>query len=846
MNQKGQSRFQQIVLRSGAALSVLAILIFTGICTPETAAAAPPSAGGASGSWPYSFPCRIHEGANKDLFVMTLGDVKTSLADGVFNPVTDEVTLNDGTVIRNYYVDSLGIKFYKPIDKTYFPLPPSGWCSWYYYYQTVDATQIKENAKWIADNLKPYGAKYVQIDDGWQGKGHGAGDNRNWFKVNSRFEPGMDSLAWYIKSLGLTPGIWLAPQGQSSQEVVNDHPGAFLLNADTSVSRTWEGMYLVDPSSKAGLNYLTSLFTMLKGWGYDYFKIDGQPIVIDQYHHLESYMKNPSSNADSLYRATIETIRNTIGNDRYLLGCWGIPRQGIGIMNGSRTGGDVVLGWSGFMSSLRSTMRWYFLNNVAWYCDPDAMLLRYPLTLDQARAWATLQGLTGQALMASDRLPDLSADRVKILRSVFPAQNIRPLDLFPSKTFKHIWDLKINHLGRNYDVVGLFDFNRSKPRTMFLKWSDLGYNDTSLVQVFDFWNKEYLGAWRKGMTVSLDPTSCRVLTLLKSDGKIQLISTNRHITQGYSDLVSLNSDSEGTDFHGESSVVAGEHYALYFAYPRGENFTVNRATAENLKVTVTDHQGWARVEFTSPATADVKWHVSFVPASYYHYPVVSPRGLSVRADGLHAATVQWADQYNLNLGCELYLNGNLEGYTPTDIFPLTGLNPDSTYTAYVRSVWEDGTEGSKSLAVNFELRNILPDTISLSALHPEGEEEIGANETLRGNELTVGGNEYEYGICTWTNSETSFNVANIYGKFTAMVGPDDNSRVKNGSLEFSVYGDGNELWHSGPVSYGAAAVPVSVDIKGVRRLVLKVRSSGTGRGPDLADWIGARLEGQSR
>jgi hypothetical protein len=63
---------------------------------------------------------------------MTLGDVKTPLADGVFNPVKDEVVLNDGRVIRNYYRDSLGIKFYRPIDKKDFPLPPSGWCSWYY------------------------------------------------------------------------------------------------------------------------------------------------------------------------------------------------------------------------------------------------------------------------------------------------------------------------------------------------------------------------------------------------------------------------------------------------------------------------------------------------------------------------------------------------------------------------------------------------------------------------------------------------------------------------------------------------------------------------------------------
>ncbi len=695
---------------SWGTLLVIASALFFGASSPRTSSVATLPTDRESRIWPYPIPCRIHEGANKDLFVMTLGDVKTPLADGEFDPAKDEVILNDGRVIKNYYRDSLGIKFYKPIDKKYFPLPPSGWCSWYYYYQTVDASQIRQNARWIAKNLKAYGAKFVQIDDGWQGKGHGAGDNRNWFKVNERFAPGMNKLASYIKSLGLTPGIWLAPQGQSSPTVVRDHPGAFILNSDTSVSRTWEGMYLVDPSSTEGLNYLRSLFTMLKGWGYDYFKIDGQPIVIQQYREKEAYMKHPSTNADSLYRATLETIRNTIGENRYLLGCWGIPKEGIGIMNGSRTGGDVVLGWSGFMTSLTATMHWNFLNNVVWYSDPDAMLLRYPLTLDQARAWATMQGLTGEALMASDRLTDLSSARVRILKAVFPAQNIRPLDLFPSKKLKHIWDLKINHLGRNYDVVGFFNFNQENTKTIFLNWKDLGYSDSSLVQVFDFWNKEYLGAWRKGMAVTIPPTSCRVLTLVQSNGKIQLISTNRHITQGYTDLVSLSSNSGGTDFHGESKVIAGERYAVYFAFPRGKNFIVSGASAGNLKVRVVDHQGWAKVEFTSPRTTEIKWRVSFAPASYYRYPVNTPYGLSIHAEGLNGAMLSWANQYNLNFGYNVYLNGRIAGYTPTNIFPLTGLNPDSVYHVSVKTVWEDGIESDKADSTSFELTKLLPQT----------------------------------------------------------------------------------------------------------------------------------------
>ena len=148
-----------------------------------------------------------------------------------------------------------------------------------------------------------------------------------------------------------------------------------------------------------------------------------------------------------LYRVTLDIVREAIGPNRYLLGCWGLPVEGAGIMDGSRTGGDVVLGWDGFFTALDPTMESYYQHNIMWYTDPDVMLLRQPLTVEQARVWATLQGLTGQALMSSDRLTDLSAERVEMMKKVYPAVDIRPLYSFSSDNRKRIWDLKVSHLG---------------------------------------------------------------------------------------------------------------------------------------------------------------------------------------------------------------------------------------------------------------------------------------------------------------------------------------------------------------------------------------------------------------
>jgi hypothetical protein len=821
----------------------------------RTPAAAPATAVGA---WPRPIPARVRDGANPDLFVMTLGDVTTTLADGTFDPVQDMVTLRDGSVMRHYYRDTLGVKYYRPIDKSIFPLPPSGLCTWYYYYQDVNETEVRRNAEWIARNLKDYGAQYVQIDDGWQAETkEGRHGSRDWTGVDKSFAGGMAALARDIKALGLTPGIWIAPHGQSNEDVVKTRPGVFLLKPDgTSASESWEGKWLIDPSAPEAHAYLRDLFTTLVKWGYEYFKIDGQTVVTDELRAKGSFMKTPGD-VDTLYRHTLETIRQAIGPRRYLLGCWGIPLEGVGYMNGSRTGDDVVGGWGGFATALEPTLRYYYQHNIVWYTDPDVMLLRQPLTIDQARVWASLQGLTGQALMGSDRLMDLSDERVDIMRRVFPAVDIRPLDLFPAARTKRIWDLKVDHLGRAYDVVGVFNFEEGGSERTALKWADLGLRANGPVHVFDFWNREYLGAWENGITIDVAPTSVRVLTLVPASDKVQLVSTSRHITQGWVDLVRLVAGRDGRSFSGASRVIANDPYELRFAFPRGSNYAVRGATARSaggaLPVRVVNHQGWATVRIDSRTTTEVSWEVSFAPADSYRYPTQAPTGLRIDRVGLDGADLRWWPQYYLNAGYQVYLDGALLGFTGDPSFPLRGLDPTRSYTAEVRAVWDDGSIGPrhKKSEFTFTLAAMLPDELRLASLRAEDATD-GGRGAMGAGALVAAGKRYEGVVAARAGTDVEYDVKGLYNDFVAQAAVDD---AYEGRLRFVVIGDGRELWASDPVRKGSAPIPVRMHIAGVKRLVLRATDVGAapagGRGtegPDMrmgpqAGWVGARLSG---
>lgn len=819
-------------------LSISAALLFSG-ALPGQKAVQSSTTEKVTGTkvWPYPIPARIKDGQNKDLFIMTLGDVTTPLADGIFDPAKDEVKLNNGTIIKNYYRDTLRVEFYKPINKTIFPLPPSGFCTWYYYYQHITAKEVMLNAKWIADNMKEYGATVVQVDDGWQAlKANGGKGSRDWTGFDPTFPEGMAGLAKYIKSLGLTPGIWIAPHGQSNEEVVKKLPGTFILKPDgTSASKTWEGDWLVDPTSPQGKEYLKKLFEEMAGWGYEYYKIDGQPIVVNEYRSTSQYMSKPGGDAEELYRSTLDIFRQAIGEKSFLLGCWGLPIEGVGIMDGSRTGGDVVLGWrGGFDVALRPTLQSFYLHNIVWYTDPDVMMLRTPLTLEQARAWATLQGLTGQALLMSDRLPDLSAERVELMKRVYPAVDIRPLDLFPTTINKKIWDLKVNHLGRNYDVVGLFNFGEDKNETILLNWDELGITASDRVHVYDFWNKEYMGAWENGMSINLPTTSCRVLTLLPVSGNIELVSTNRHITQGWIDLTAYAFDKATLTASGKSRIIKNDPYELTFAYPPGEYYEIATVTAKEgkniLNATFTNHQGWGVVKVNSATTTNIEWTVTFKKAYSFKYDTRDPGNITVTRTGIDAVVLSWSAQYYLNSGYQVFLDGKSLGYTGETRFTVRNLDPNKTYLADVRTVWDDGSVNKRPVVENapapgtsFTISSLLPGQVSLTELEPSA-------GTVQKRAARAGGTLYENCIVL-RPGKTTYKLAGIFSGFSGMIAVEDQA-VRPGQQAQPVpettyeivftTADNKEVYRSAPMKAGDKPVQVNFTFDSKETLTISV------------------------
>jgi len=213
-------------------------------------------------------------------------------------------------------------------------VPPRIWCSWYSLYTEIHEQQLLK----ILGDLGPLGNPtslpfdVFQIDDGWQ-KGIG-----EW-EPNSKFPSGMDKLAALIKETGRKAGLWLAPLLIVPSSGIYRYHRDWLLHDENGklvqAGFNWgERLYSLDTTHPAVLDWLAALMKKVRGWGFDYAKID---FLYAGALPGKRYSEIPR---ESAYRNGLKVIRDALG-EAYLLTCGAPILPSIGLCDGMRLGPDV-------------------------------------------------------------------------------------------------------------------------------------------------------------------------------------------------------------------------------------------------------------------------------------------------------------------------------------------------------------------------------------------------------------------------------------------------------------------------------------------------------------------------
>lgn len=173
--------------------------------------------------------------------------------------------------------------------------PPLGWNSWDGYGTTVTEAQVKSNANWFAENLKPFGWQYIVVDMEWfvtnpapEGNSKASlfsmDSNGRYTPAENRFPSasggaGFKPLADYLHSLGLKFGIHII-RGIPKKAVEADLPIAgspyhAADAADTAETCPWNpDNYGIDAAKPGAQAYYDSIAKLYASWGVDLIKVD--------------------------------------------------------------------------------------------------------------------------------------------------------------------------------------------------------------------------------------------------------------------------------------------------------------------------------------------------------------------------------------------------------------------------------------------------------------------------------------------------------------------------------------------------------------------------------------------
>jgi alpha-galactosidase len=295
---------------------------------------------------------------------------------------------------------------------------PTVWCSWYHYFTEVTQDDVEENLAAIGD--LDLGIDVVQIDDGYQTE---IGD---WLTLSDRFA-GLEDIVGRIRREGRRAGIWVAPffVGERSA-TFRDHPDWLVAGADPGTG--WDQqLHALDVTRPAAEAWLREVFTTLRGVGIDYFKIDFLFAGA-----MEGRRAQPASGVEA-YRHGLRVIRESIGEDAYLLGCGAPILPSVGLVDAMRVGPDIShayepedgdLSQPSQRAAARNTRERAWQHGRFWVNDPDCLVAAPHV--ERREEWADVVGRWGGLRASSDRLRGLDEWGLETTRRL-----VRPVGAAP-------------------------------------------------------------------------------------------------------------------------------------------------------------------------------------------------------------------------------------------------------------------------------------------------------------------------------------------------------------------------------------------------------------------------------
>ena len=561
-----------------------------------------------------------------------IGDSMTRETNGMLSCSFSAVVSNHffNFVFRPHFYNShLGFRGHEPWTRRINPKSMNGWCSWPAYFKNVNTENITKTADFIAEKFLPYGMNFMQVDDGYMNGEPGIYEHisyvDSWMRGSKRFPDGAVGIAKLIKDRGLEPGIWFNPdfykyelkEGQRDiicREVSGRERSSFWIK------------HMPDMSDYTITNYYVPVFEAFKKAGFKYLKIDGLRHIFFEGLNMAYEPKEAQRRLRNFALAS----RVALGDDVYLLGCWGMLTELAGAFDACRISLDSLEKWFSAHKQLFHFAEFFTSQRIVYLNDPDHIVMH--ANHEWSRTRVSTISLGGGLLTYGDKNEDMDDELVYMLQRGLPSLETRTAEcgemhfnyptcfLYDKKyrgpdikeedameqvgpsiepgvasPFSTLW---AHHIDKSYERWCVAVRNGV--------WS-LGEDDTPLEKLgldpektylgYDFWKQKYLGEIKgKLHWNALAFGHTEVIALREKLARPQFIASTRHVSmdaESVEDIVW-----EDTFLRLKLKCVPNTEETYVFRVPEGYSFVKTECIGGTSKV-VGENEGILKIAFMS-------------------------------------------------------------------------------------------------------------------------------------------------------------------------------------------------------------------------------------------------------
>ncbi|MBI2931267.1 MAG: hypothetical protein HYY16_06420 [Planctomycetes bacterium] len=282
-----------------------------------------------------------------------------------------------------------------------------------------------------ADAARNLGLEYVEIDLGYPSL-----SDDPW-ETNERFPHGHRWLTEQIRCMGLKPGLCIAPWTvprvsepfRRGWVFKGDDGAPQPMNMDYPGER-WGETYCLDPSIPDACAWLKELGRRIsQEWGYEYVKLD------HLWQILGARRLGVNMTSMQAYRNGLAALRAGVGEKTLLIGSRadrGTYLPAADFLDGMKMREALGPDWASFLAAVDATAARWWLNGRAWWNHSGPLFVHEPLSLDEARTWASYVAVRGEAFMMGGDVPRLPPERLEVVRKALAlrAEDARPVGLF--------------------------------------------------------------------------------------------------------------------------------------------------------------------------------------------------------------------------------------------------------------------------------------------------------------------------------------------------------------------------------------------------------------------------------